>query len=81
MRNDLTVSEVAGAISRETGVDVQPRHISDLFYRRALPEAIGPIVGGRRLIARKNLPLVREALSRHGKLGPGPTTGSDDCRG
>jgi hypothetical protein len=81
MRNDLTVSEVARAISRETGVDVQPRHISDLFYSRALPEAIGPIVGGRRLIATRDLPRIRQALREHGKLGAGPTTGSDDCRG
>lgn len=78
MSEELTVSDVARELSREAEVEVHPRHISDLFYQRILPEVIGPIVGGRRLIARKHLPLIREALRRRGKLGAAPTAQSDD---
>lgn len=73
MKELLTVSEAARALEAELGRPVRPRQISDLFYQRQLPETLGPIVGGRRLIARASLPRVREALRVHGRK-PGAAT-------
>ena len=50
MSNLLTVSDVARALSEELGVDVGPRDLSDLFYKRLLRNDLCPVVGGRRLI-------------------------------
>ncbi len=62
LMSHLTVSDVA----RRLGV--RPRDISDLFYRRALDESQGPIVGGRRMVAVEDLPEIRRALIRPGKF-------------
>lgn len=79
MREMMTVSEVARQISRQTGTDIRPRDISDLFYSRDLPETLAPIVGGRRLIDEKHLPLIWEALRERGKLDAGPKKGDGDA--
>lgn len=47
-------------------IGVQPRDISTLFYRGLVRNDIGPITGGRRLIAESNLPLLVFALKRAG---------------
>jgi hypothetical protein len=60
----ITVSEVARVLAMEMGVAVRPRDISDLFYRRDVPESLGPLVGGRRLIDSTDLPGIRAALER-----------------
>lgn len=80
MKNCLTVSEAAREMSRETGVEVHPRDISDLFYQRVLPDDAGPIIGGRRLIARETLPVILKALRDRGKVARpagGPEVGPD----
>jgi hypothetical protein len=59
--NYLSVSEVA----RRLGA--RPKDISDLFYRRALPDDLCPIVVGRRLISESHLDLIRLALERAGR--------------
>lgn len=60
MSDLLTVSEAARELERDLGIVVRPRTISDLFYQRQVPEDLGPIVGGRRLIPREALPAIRE---------------------
>lgn len=61
MRTHLSVSEVA----RQEGF--RPRDVSDLLYRREIPDELCPIVGGRRLIPATLLPRIREALTRRSK--------------
>ena len=62
----LGVSEVARRIG------TNPRHISDLFYRRDLCDGLCPIVVGRRLIPESYIPVIEAALRRHGRpLGLG----------
>ena len=51
MNDALTVSTVAREIIPLTGIDIRPRKITDRFYGRHVPEGMGPIVSGRRLIA------------------------------
>jgi hypothetical protein len=57
----LSVSEAA----RE--LNARPRDISELFYKRELNDDLCPIVGGRRLIPRDYLPVLRMVLKRHGR--------------
>ena len=71
MRDHLTISEAAREITRDLGDEVHPRDISDLFYQRRVADELGPIVGGRRLIAPTTLPLIVDALRLRGKLNCG----------
>ena len=64
----LTVSSAARAVADQTGVDLPPRAISDLFYLRVLDDRRCPIVGGRRLIPRTYLPTIIEVLRDRGYL-------------
>jgi hypothetical protein len=57
----VNVSEAA----RELGA--RPQDISELFYKRRLRDDLAPIVGGRRLIDRTLLPVIRMQLKRAGK--------------
>jgi hypothetical protein len=59
-----TVSEVARRVGS------RPRDISDLFYRRDLPDDSCPIVGGRRLIPPEFVPVIVAALRERGCLPP-----------
>lgn len=54
----LFVGEVAKVVSQRLGRDVSPREITDLFYRRIMPDEMGPVVGGRRLIRREAVDLI-----------------------
>ena len=56
----LSVSQAA----RHLGV--KPKTISDLFYRRELPDDAAPIVAGRRIIPESYLEIIAMALRRKG---------------
>ena len=56
----LTVSDAARLLG------VAPRLISDLFYRRVLPEGIAPVVGRVRLIDPAHLATIRAELVKAG---------------
>ena len=62
-------SDAARILSEELGTEVRPREISDLFYERKVPELLGPMIGGRRLIDSKDVLTIKEALlaSRNNK--------------
>jgi hypothetical protein len=62
MNDVLSVGEVA----RELGV--KPADVSNLFYRRVLPDESAPIVAGRRMISADQVDNVRAALRRAGKI-------------
>jgi hypothetical protein len=56
MKTYRTVSDVSRRLS------VRPRDISDLFYQRALNDAVCPVIGGRRLIPSDYLPTIQAKL-------------------
>ena len=56
-------------LSRELGC--RARDIPDLIYAGKLDGARFPIVSGRRLIPRRDIPEIVEALRRAGKLPQG----------
>lgn len=58
----LTVSQAAAELSAALAEAVRPRDVSDLFYGRGVPDALGPVVGGRRLVRRDALPAIGRAL-------------------
>lgn len=58
----LTVSDAA----RKLGVS--PRDVSDLFYRRIIPDDSAPIVDGRRAIPDDLMWLIESKLQGMGKL-------------
>jgi hypothetical protein len=58
----LSVSEAA----RQIGA--KPKTISDLLYQRELRDDLCPIVGGRRLIPRSYLAVIRQVLIERGLL-------------
>jgi hypothetical protein len=72
MSDHLSVSDAARDISERYEQQVLPRHISRLFYERILRDDLAPIIGGRRLISRTYLPLIEQALRRHGYLKSKP---------
>ncbi|MDZ4782321.1 MAG: hypothetical protein SGJ20_10795 [Planctomycetota bacterium] len=63
-----TVSEIARQISAKYGQQVQPRAISELFYKRVLSDADAPIVSGRRMIDPSLVPAIEIELRRAGHL-------------
>jgi hypothetical protein len=69
MKDVLSVSTAARLLG------VRPRDISDLFYQRKLSDGLCPLVGGRRLINREHLPLIKAAL---GAAGGGRPTRTND---
>jgi hypothetical protein len=72
MYDPMTVSDVARALSDQLGVNVGPRDISDLFYKRFLHDDLCPIVGGRRLIPRSYLPEILDVLRARGAIPDRP---------
>ncbi len=67
----MTVSEVARELEHELGMAIRPRTISDLFYQRQIPDELGPIVGGRRLIPREALPRICDLVRNTKGIRPG----------
>jgi len=57
----MSVSEAA----RRLGA--RPRDITGLFYNRHIRDDLAPIVGGRRLIPEKLLPVIAMELRRAGR--------------
>jgi hypothetical protein len=66
----LSVSEVARQLR------TKPKTISDLLYQRELRDDLCPIVGGRRLIPRSYLHVIRQVL-----IGRGLLEGKDELAG
>jgi hypothetical protein len=60
--NAVTVSEAARKIG------ATPKDVSDLFYRRIIPDDAAPVIGGRRMIPLDLLWLVEAKLIAPGKL-------------
>jgi hypothetical protein len=71
MRN-LTISEVARRLSRQTGQTVSPQVISNLFYKRYLDDDRCPLVGRFRLIPEGYLPTIERVLRQRGLLVADP---------
>ena len=68
MSDPMTVSDVARELSGRLGMDVGPRDITDLFYKRLLRDDLCPVVGGRRLIPRDYLPEILDVLRARGVI-------------
>jgi hypothetical protein len=64
----LTVGQCAKEIASELGVPVHPKILSDGFYQGVLDSTCCPVVGGRRLIPREQVPRIIETLQHAGKL-------------
>ena len=61
-------------------LDVNPKVITDLFYKRELREDICPLVSGRRLIPRSYIPIIAMALRRKGVTVRDPQPVVEDAR-
>jgi hypothetical protein len=57
-----TVSELADKLG------VRPRDISDALYQRRVDVSCIPLVSGRRVIPREQIPAIRRALEATGRL-------------
>ena len=68
MNGEVTVSGAARNLEGRLGVVVRPRDISDLFYKRLLPEDRCPILNGRRMIPLDYLPVIERALRERGLI-------------
>jgi len=64
----LTVSEAARRIEDEYGGRVTPKLLSDLIYRRQIPDTAYASIGGRRLILAGHLDEIVAALRDRGHL-------------
>ena len=58
----LFAADVAAEVSRRLGRPVTPREVTALFYSRKVPEELGPIVGGRRLIKPEAVEMISDLL-------------------
>ncbi len=58
----LFVADVAAEVSRRLGRPVTPREVTALFYARKVPEELGPIVGGRRVIKPEAVETIADLL-------------------
>lgn len=58
----LFVSQVAAEVGRRLGRTVSPREVTALFYDRVLPDELGPIVGGRRMISALAVSIIEQAF-------------------
>jgi hypothetical protein len=63
-----TVGGIIRDLSDREGVWVRPRDITDLFYKRLLPDERCPILGGRRLIPRDLVPVIEAKLRERGLI-------------
>lgn len=73
----MFVGQVAAEVGRRLGREVTPREVTALFYDRHLPESLGPVVGGRRLIRPEAVDRIVAALRDRG-AGRRPKTGGCD---
>jgi hypothetical protein len=80
MTTYINVSEAVRELGEQLNVDVPPRILSDLFFQRRLDVRRCPVLGGRRLIPRDYLPVIRDALLRSGLVTPGSKESPDHDR-
>jgi hypothetical protein len=64
----MTVSDVARELSDQFKEVIQPRVITDLFYKRLLDDNRCQVLGGRRLIPRDYLAEIRRILTEKGLI-------------
>jgi len=62
----MFVAEIAAEAGRLLGRTITPRQITALFYERLVPDALGPVVGGRRLVRPEALDAILIALRKRG---------------
>lgn len=58
----LFAAEVAAEVSRRLGRPVTPREVTALFYHKKVPDELGPITGGRRLIRPEAVEIITALL-------------------
>ena len=68
MSDYTTVGGAAREVADRVGVNVRPRDITDLFYKRLLPDDRCPVLGGRRLIPHDLVPVIEAKLRERGLL-------------
>jgi hypothetical protein len=68
----LFASEVAAVVGHRLGRAVSPREVTDLFYRKKVPDELGPVVGGRRVIKVEAVDLITRLLA----ITPRPAEGA-----
>jgi hypothetical protein len=68
MTEFLTASMISREVEEQSGVQVNPRIISDLLYQRRLDVRNCPMIGGRRLVPRDLMPAVLHALRERGVI-------------
>lgn len=73
----MFAGQVAVEVGRVLGRSVTPREITALFYDRIVPENLGPVVGGRRVIRPEAVQVIAAAL-REKDAGRQQPEG-DDC--
>ena len=62
----LTVSDTARELSKQTGATVAPHVITNLFYKRHLDDEACPVIGRMRLIPESYLPTIEAVLRDRG---------------
>jgi hypothetical protein len=65
-----TVGGIIRDLRERDAVSVRPQDITDLFYKRLLPDERCPILGGRRLIPRDLVPVIEAKLRERGLIKP-----------
>jgi hypothetical protein len=63
-----TVGDIARGLSDQLGRDVRPADITNLYYRRILPDDHCPVVAGRRLIPLDMVPAIEAKLRERGRF-------------
>lgn len=58
----MFAGQAAIEVGRLLGRTVTPREITALFYDRAVPDDLGPVVGGRRMIRPEAVEVIVAAL-------------------
>jgi hypothetical protein len=61
----LFVSQAVRELEKQFRIFVRPQELSNFLYRRGIPGALCPVIGGRRLIPIGALPLIAKALGEH----------------
>ena len=73
----MFAGQAAVEVGRLLGRTVTPREITALFYDRAVPDDLGPVVGGRRMIRPEAVEVIvaalreKDAARQQGKGGEG----------
>ncbi len=58
----MFAGDAAAEVGRRLGREVSPREVTALFYDRAVPAGLGPVVGGRRVIRPEALDAIEAVL-------------------